>query len=98
MMNPEMGGSAARMAAQQALAPPSGLGALFSNPAFQNFLLGAGGGLLEASGPSPTPIGLGQALGHGMGAGLGQMTLYQLLNKQRDNAGSRRRPLWGGDY
>jgi hypothetical protein len=56
---------------------------MFSNPETMG-LLAAASGMLQAGGPSRTPVSLGQALGQGMGAG---MQGYQAAQQaQADNA------------
>jgi len=43
--------------------------ALLNNPGFAG-LMGAAGGLLGAAGPTPYPVGMGGALGAGLGGGM----------------------------
>lgn len=54
----------------------------FSNPANQG-LLNLSAGLLQAGGPSPTPVSFGQALGQGMQRASGAMQAAQLAESQK---------------
>ena len=55
-----------------------------SNPLLMA-LLGAGGGLLGASGPSRMPIGLGQVLGQGLQGGLGGAAGARMLQQEAED-------------
>ena len=62
-----------------------GLLDIFSTPESMQGLLAASGALLEAGGPSRTPVSFGQALGRGMNAGQGayQDALKQKMLKEK---------------
>lgn len=50
-------------------------------------LLGAGGGLLNASQPSRTPVSMGQALGQGVQGGLGGYMMGRMMNPDQQQIG-----------
>lgn len=75
----------ARMGGIGGLTGPQGLGGGI-NPLTMG-LLGAGGSMLGASGPSPYKTGIGTALGAGIGGGLGGYGLGQAMQQQQQRQG-----------
>lgn len=82
MLKPDVAGPPAPPAASPFAGMGAGLSDLLNNPAAQMSLLGAGGALLGASGPTQVPTTMGDAMSGALQGGLGGYAMHDMMQRQ----------------